>query len=53
MRECDDSESEVELVETAKTIENGGQATVDNLELNLGTSEEPHAIYISSFLTTK
>ena len=30
----------------------GGQATVDELkELNLGTSEEPRPIYVSSLLT--
>jgi len=50
--ECEDSDSEIELAETPKTFEDGGQATVDELkELNLGTNDEPRPIYVSSFLT--
>ena len=52
IHECDHSDSEIELAETPKTFEDGGQATVDDLkELNLGTNEEPHPIYVSSSLT--
>jgi len=52
IHECDDSDSEIELAETPKTFEDGGQATVDDLkELNLGTNEEPRPIYVSSSLT--
>ena len=44
----------MELAETPKTLEDGGQATVDDLkELNLGTTEEPRPIYISSLLTSE
>jgi len=53
-RECDDLdlESEIEHAETLETLEDGGQATVDDLkELNLRTKEEAHSIYISSLLT--
>jgi len=45
VQECEDSESEIELIEIAKTLKIGGQATVDNLkELNLRTTEESHPI---------
>ena len=38
--------------EAPRAIEDGGQATVDELkELNLGTDEKPHPIYVSSLLT--
>ena len=50
-----DSESDTsddEPNEAPRAIEDGGQATVDDLkELNLGTSEEPRPIYVSSLLT--
>ena len=50
-----DSESDAsddEQNEAPRAIEDGGQATVDELkELNLGTSEEPRPIYMSSLLT--
>ena len=52
-REVDDSDSEIELAETPKTLEDEGQATVDELkELNLGTPEEPRPIYVSCLLYT-
>jgi len=52
VRELDDSNSEIELTETLKTLEGGGQATVDELkELNLGTPDERRPIYVSSLLT--
>ena len=38
--------------EAPQAIEDGGQATVDELkELNLGTDGEPRLIYVSSLLT--
>ena len=41
-------------METPETLEDGGQTTVDELkELNLGTSEDPRPIYVSSLLTPK
>jgi len=44
-RKCEDSSVEIELVET---LEDGGQATVNNIkELNLGTTKEPQPIYVS------
>ena len=50
-----DSESDAsddEPNEAPQAIEDGGQATVDELkELNLRTDEEPHPIYVSSLLT--
>jgi len=50
----DDSDSEIELAETPGTLEDGGQAMVDELkELNLGTPEDSHPIYVSSLLTSK
>ena len=52
-----DSESDAsddEPNEAPRAIEDGGQATVDELkELNLGTSEEPRPIYVSSLLTSE
>jgi len=52
--EVNDSDSEIELTETPKTLEDGGQATVDELkDLNLGTPEEPRPIYFSSLLTSE
>jgi len=52
IRECDDSDSEIELAETPETLEEGGQATVDDLkELNFGTKKEPCPICVSSLLT--
>ena len=54
VREVDNSYSEIELAETPETLEDGGQATVDELkELNLGTPEEPRPIYVSSLLTSE
>jgi len=45
-------EVEVEPAEAPKTLEDGGQATVDELkELNLGTKEDPRPIYMSTMLT--
>jgi len=50
--EDDDLEIEVEPAEALKTLEDGGQATIDKLkELNLGTNEDPHPIYVSAMLT--
>ena len=50
-----DSESDAsddEPNEAPRAIEDGGQAPIDELkELNLGTSEEPRPIYVSSLLT--
>ena len=44
--------SDDEPNEAPRAIEDKGQATVDELrELNLGTSEEPRPIYVSSLLT--
>ena len=43
--------SDDEPNEAPRAIEDEGQATVDELrELNLGTSEEPRPIYVSSLL---
>jgi len=54
VREVDDSDSKMELVETPETLEDGGQVTVDELkELNLGTPKEPRLISASSLLTSK
>ena len=53
-RECKDSDSEMELAKTPKTLEDGGQATVNDLkELNLDTTDEPCPIYISPLLMPK
>ena len=52
IREADDLETEVEPVEALTTLEDGGQATIDELEeLNLGTKEDPCPIYVSAMLT--
>ena len=52
IREGDDSDSEIELIRTHETLEDKGQAATDDLkELDLGTSEEPRPIYMSSLLT--
>ena len=52
--ECNDSDLEIELAETPETLKDGRLATFDDLkELNLGTNEEPHHIYMSSLLTPK
>jgi len=49
IHECDNLDSEIELVETLETLEDGEQATTNDLkELNLGTHEEPCPIYVSS-----
>jgi len=54
VREVDDSDSEIELVESPETLEDRGQATVDELkELNLETPDELRPIYVSSLLTSK
>ena len=53
MREVD-SDSEIKLAETPETLEDRGQAMVDELkELDLGTPEEPRPIHVSSLLTSK
>jgi len=52
VQECEDSESEIELVESLQTRKGGGQSTIDNLkDLNLETTKEPCPIYVSSLLT--
>jgi len=39
-------------METPESLEDGGQATVDELkELNLRTAEEPRPIQVTSWLT--
>ena len=54
VQECKDLDSDIELAETPKTLEDGGQGTVGDLkELNLGTAEEPYPIYVSSLRTPK
>jgi len=46
--------AEVEPTEALKTLEDGGQATVDELkELNLETKEDPRPIYVSTMLMLK
>ena len=46
------SSSDDEPDKALHAIEDGGQATVDELkELNLGTVDEPHPIFISALLT--
>ncbi|KMT15743.1 hypothetical protein BVRB_3g057210 [Beta vulgaris subsp. vulgaris] len=50
--EAPESDEEMETDEAPKTLEDGGQATVDELkELNLGTQEEPRPVYVSASLT--
>ena len=52
VQEVDDLDSEIKLVETPKTLDDGGQATIDELmELNLGTPKESCPIYVISLLT--
>ena len=42
----------LEPTEAPETLQDGGQATVDELkELNLGTKEDPRPIYVSTMLT--
>jgi len=54
VQEVDNSDSKNELAETPQSLEDGGQATVNELkELNLGTLEEPRPIYVSSLLTSE
>jgi len=54
VREFDDSDSEIELIETPMTLEDGGQATLDELkELNLATPKEPRPIHVNSLLTSE
>jgi len=44
-------EIEVEPTEAPKTLEDGGQAIVDELKkLNLGMKEDPHHIYVNTTL---
>jgi len=52
--EAEDLVVEVEPAKAPKTLEDGGQATVDELKgLNLGTEEDPRPIYVSTMLTPK
>ncbi|XP_074296967.1 uncharacterized protein LOC141627634 [Silene latifolia] len=52
VEEIPDKNEEVEADEAPETLEDGGQSTMDELkELNLGTTEDPRPIYISSLLT--
>ncbi|XP_074298547.1 uncharacterized protein LOC141629445 [Silene latifolia] len=52
VEEIPDENEEVEADEASETLEDGGQSTVDELkELNLGTTEDPHPIYVSALLT--
>jgi len=45
---------EIELVEAPRTLEDGGQAIINDLiELNCGSVEELHPIYASIVLTPK
>uniref|UniRef100_A0A803MDQ2 Integrase catalytic domain-containing protein n=1 Tax=Chenopodium quinoa TaxID=63459 RepID=A0A803MDQ2_CHEQI len=45
-------DEEVEPTEAPRTLEDGGQSTVDDLkELNLGTTDEPRPIYVSAQLS--
>ena len=54
MYECDNSDSKIKPVQTPETLEDKGQATVNDLEeLNLGTNDEPYPIYESSLLTAE
>uniref|UniRef100_A0A803L3S7 Integrase catalytic domain-containing protein n=1 Tax=Chenopodium quinoa TaxID=63459 RepID=A0A803L3S7_CHEQI len=50
--EVSNPDEEIETDEAPKTLEDGGQATVDELkELNLGTLEDPRPMYISALIT--
>jgi len=51
IREADDLETTVEPAKALKALEDGGQATVDELKvLNLGMKEDPRLIYVSTML---
>ncbi|XP_074271002.1 uncharacterized protein LOC141594921 [Silene latifolia] len=53
-QECPNLEDEIEVGEIPKTLEDGVQATVDDLKgINLGTNEEPRPVYVSSLLTVQ
>ncbi|KAK9732869.1 hypothetical protein RND81_04G028600 [Saponaria officinalis] len=46
------SDTEVEVGETPKTLEDGGQATIDDRkEINLGTDEDSRPVFVSALLT--
>ncbi|KMT11045.1 hypothetical protein BVRB_5g111360 [Beta vulgaris subsp. vulgaris] len=50
--EAEGQDEEVETAEAPKTLEDGGQSTVDDLkELSLGTPDEPRPIFVSALLT--
>ncbi|KMT11469.1 hypothetical protein BVRB_5g107940 [Beta vulgaris subsp. vulgaris] len=50
--EAESQDEEVETAEAPKTLEDGGQSTVDDLkELSLGTPDEPRPIFVSALLT--
>ncbi|XP_074300093.1 uncharacterized protein LOC141631304 [Silene latifolia] len=52
VEEIPDENEEGETNDDPKTLEDGGQSTVDELkELNLGTNEDPRPIYVSALLT--
>ncbi|XP_074270805.1 uncharacterized protein LOC141594703 [Silene latifolia] len=52
LEEIPDENEEVEADEAPETLEDGGQSIVDELkELNLGTTEDPHPVYVSALLT--
>jgi len=54
VQECKDSNSEIEIPETPKTLEDMGQATTNDLkELDPKTTEAPCLVYRSSLLTPK
>jgi len=47
-------EAKVEPVEVLKTLDDGGQATVDKLkEVNLRSKEDSCPIYVSTMLTAE
>ena len=51
-QEANDLETEVNPAEAPKTLEDGGQARVDELkERNLRMKEDPHPVYVSTMLT--
>jgi len=54
IQKYENSDSKIELVKTPKTLQDRGQAIVNNREkLNLTTAKEPCSIYVSSLLTLK
>ena len=54
IREANDLEAKVEPVEVLKTLDDGGQATVDKLkEVNLRSKEDSCPIYVSTMLTAE